>query len=123
AGVRHPLSRGYDLVGSVRWQDLSRQDQLDVRLFGGGLAGSDVPEWQPRYRGFSDVYRVGVGVEGDDSETFRLGGRLRFETGAVDAARATPIQVAGPSFTAATGAELRFSEHFVVSAGYELGWF
>lgn len=123
AGLRMGALPGYDFVASLRWQDLSRHDQLDVRLFGGDLDPQRVPEWFPRYRGFSDVWRLGLGLEGDEAERVRLGGRLRFETGAVGDRRITPIQAAGASLTAATGAELRLAEHFVVTAGYDLTWF
>src|SRR5690606_12696068 len=61
--------------------------------------------------------------EGDPSERLRLGVRLRGESGAVDAERASPIQMDGINATLALGAELRFAEHFVFGAGYGLTWF
>lgn len=121
-GYRRPLFGSFDLVTDLRLQDLSRHNQLDIRLIGSDLT-TDVPEWMPRYRGMKDVWRASVGLESSDLETFRVGARLRLETGAVDDSAVTPLQVAGGSVTLATGAEVRIADHFVFNAGYELTWF
>ncbi len=121
-GYRRPLVGDFDVVGDLRWQDWSRHDQFDIRLIGSDL-GSTLPEWMPRYRGMQDVWRLSAGVESNDRQAYRVGARLRLETGAVHNAAISPLQVAGESATLATGAELRLAEHFVVNLGYELTWF
>lgn len=122
-GVRGPLFPGYDLVAGVRWQNASRQDQLDIRTFGGDLTGTDVPEWYPRYRGFEDTIRIDGGLERQEDAVFRYGGRLRAETGAVNASKVTPLQIEGIHFGVGAGAELRIAQYVVVTATYDANWF
>ena len=61
-GYRRPLFGSLDLVTDVRWQDLSRHNQFDIRLIGSDLT-TTVPEWMPRYRGMQDVWRASAGIE------------------------------------------------------------
>jgi long-subunit fatty acid transport protein len=123
AGIRGPILPGYDLVADLRWQNYSRQQLFDIQMFGGDLADGDVPTWSPRLRGFRDVYRLSGGIERQSDARLRYGGRLRFETGAVDASTITPLQVDGYNLTVAGGAELRVSQQLVVALGYDLSWF
>ncbi len=80
-GVRGPLLPGYDLVTSARWQNMSRHDVYDIRLYGGDLIDAGAPEWYPRYRGMRDVWQGSVGLEGQDLGRTRFGGRLRVGVG------------------------------------------
>lgn len=121
-GYRRPISNNLDLVTDLRWQDLSRHNQFDIRMISKEL-GSDLPEWMPRYRGMQNVWRLSAGIEGNDLQRYRFGARLRIESGAVKTDAITPLQVAGGNATLATGAELRLADHVVVSVGYELTWF
>jgi long-subunit fatty acid transport protein len=121
-GYRRPVLGTFDLVTDLRWQDWSRHNQFDIRLFGGNL-GPDTPEWMLRHRGLHDVFRVSLGLESDDQQKYRYGARFRFETSAADDNRITPIQVAGSNLTLATGTELHLADRWIVSLGYEISWF
>ena len=120
-GYRRPILSNFDLISDLRWQDWSRHDQFDIRLFGGQL-GEAIPEWMPRYRGMHDVWRLSGGVESNDSQRHRFGARLRLETSSADAGAASPILIPGASVTLATGAEIRIADPWVIGLGYELGW-
>jgi long-subunit fatty acid transport protein len=122
-GVRGPLLPGYDLVTSARWQNLSRHDVYDIRLYGGDLTDAGVPEWYPRYRGLRDVWQASFGLEGQEAGRTRFGGRLRVESGATTARNVSPLQVDGLDLGAAGGVELRVSQHVVFQLGYDLSWF
>jgi hypothetical protein len=122
-GMRGPILPGYDLVTGVRWQNLSRHDLFDIRLYGGDLAGASVPEWYPRYRGLRDVWQGTVGLEGQEVGRTRFGGRLRVETGATTDRTVSPLQIDGLDVGAAGGVELRVSQHVVLQLGYDLSWF
>ena len=122
-GLRGPLLPAWDLVASARWQNLSRHEFYDVRLYGGDFEEAGVPEWYPRYRGFDDVVQVSGGVEGREIGSVRYGGRLHLETGATTAANTTPMQIEGFAAGAAGGGEVRLGDGWVVQAGYDLTWF
>jgi long-subunit fatty acid transport protein len=123
-GVRGPIFAGFDLVSGVRWQNYSRQDDFDIRLFGTDFQTAvDIPEWYPRYRGFADTWRGELGLESGEGARVRLGGRLRFETGATSSRRITPLEVSPLSFGTALGSEFRLSETLVLTAGYDLAWY
>jgi hypothetical protein len=122
-GGRGPLLPGYDLVASARWQNLSRHDVFDIRLYGGDLAAAGVPEWYPRYRGMRDVWQASIGLEGQEAGRTRYGGRVRVETGATTDATVSPIQIDGLDVGLAGGVELRLSQHVVLQIGYDLSWF
>jgi len=122
-GVRGPVLPGLDLVAAIRYETLSRHGQYDIRMFGGDLPAS-VPSWYPRYRGFDDVVTLEAGLEQHDGgEPVRLGGRLRFESGAVDAAETTPLQVEGLNLAAAVGIQLRLGGRWMLRASYGLTWY
>ncbi len=120
-GYRRAILKDYDLLTDLRWQDWSRHDQFDIRLFGGQL-GTAIPEWMPRYRGMHDVWRLSGGIESNDSQRHRIGARLRLETSSAESAAASPILVPGSNVTLATGAEIRVADQWVMGLGYELGW-
>lgn len=121
-GYRMPAFSDLDLVADLRWQDWSRHDQFDIRIFGGDVDES-IPEWMPRSRGFHDVWRGSIGLEQRPVNALRLGARIRVESGAVKQSAISAMQVAGQSFTLATGAEYRMSDHWLFNLGYELTWF
>ncbi len=121
-GYRRPVLPDFDFIADLRWQDWSRHSQFDIRLFGAELS-EDIPEWMPRHRGLHDVWRLSGGLESNDKQRHRYGARIRLESSAAAPGTATPLLIAGPSATLATGAELHISDQWVAGVGYELGWF
>ena len=122
-GVRGPVLPGWDLVTSARWLNLSRHQQLEIRMYGGDLEEIGVPDWYPRYRGMRDVLQLTGGLEGQDVGRTRFGGRVRLETGATSANAVAPLQVEGLNAAVAGGVDLQLHQHWVLSAGYDLTWF
>ncbi len=122
-GVRGPIFTGWDIVASGRWQNYSNHEQLDLRTFGGDLDPDEVPEWYPRDRDFADVWRLDAGLERQEDAVFRYGGRARFETAAIDATKATPLQIEGLNATLGGGAELRIAQYIVMTLTYDLSWY
>ncbi len=121
-GYRQPAFGSYDFVTDLRWQDWSRHNNFDIRLFGGDRS-PEIPEWMPRRRNMRDVWRLSAGLETGDQEAYRYGARLRVETASVDDLSISPTLVGGTQFTLATGTELKFTDHWVFSLGYELSLF
>jgi long-subunit fatty acid transport protein len=117
--LRGPAVPGWGLVASVRWQDNSRQRELDVRLRGVDLE-SIAPEWQPRYRGLRDTLQLQLGLEQDEGARFRIGGRLRFESGATTGYTNSPLEVDTHNLGASAGLEWRLAQHLVLTGGYDL---
>jgi hypothetical protein len=118
-GLRGPAFSDVDFFATGRWQNLSRQRLLDIRLLG----GATVPEWLTRYRGFDDTYTFTAGLEQREGARLRLGGRLQLETATTPAAAVSPSQVEGLHVTAAVGAELRLLERVVLYASYGLTYY
>lgn len=118
-----PLLGRYNAVLGVEFHNLSRQNQLDIRLFGEELAAAGVPEWIPRFRGFNDVWRISAGLESITPGSLRYGARVRYETAAVDTDLVTPIQVAGSNLGFAAGAELRFGGGWSLGGSYTFTWY
>jgi hypothetical protein len=122
ASLRGRITPGLDLTVGLRFENLSRVQQYDVRTFGAGLAGT--PEWQPRPRGLDNVYSAVAGVEQVDSgQRFLAGGRLGIETAAVPAERISPVQVDGLALTADAGAQLRLLPSLVIQVTYGASWY
>lgn len=119
-GLRGPVMPGWDLVTSVRWQDMSRYNELDLRMRGGDLASAGVPEWYPRYRGLQDTVQGQVGLEMDPAARVRLGGRVRLESGATRPRRASALGFDSANAALAVGAELRVGQHLVLHGGYDV---
>jgi hypothetical protein len=122
-GVRGPVLPGYDLVTGARWQNMSRHQQLEIRMFGGDLEENGVPEWYPRFRGMRDVFQLYGGLEGQDVGRTRFGGRVRIESGAIPSRNTSPIQIEGWNAGIAGGVDLALSQHWVLSGGYDLTWY
>jgi long-subunit fatty acid transport protein len=124
-GLRAPLPGApeLELVGGVRWQTWFTHDQLDVRMFGGDLAGHDIPEQYPLYRGFRNAFRFDVGVERKSFYPFRYGGRLSLERGAVLPDELTPLSTDSTNLAAGVGIEWRLGAALVLGFGYTLAWY
>jgi hypothetical protein len=122
-GARGSLTPALELIANVRWSNGARHRTYDLRMFGGDLPDS-VPSWYPRYRGFDDSVAFEAGVEQRDSgERWRFGARTSIETGSVDNAEVTALQVEGLHVGVAGGAAIRFSQRFVLQAGYQFAWY
>ena len=122
-GVRGPVLPGWDLVTSARWQNLSRHQQFELRMYGGDLEEVGVPEWYPRYRGMRDVIQLTGGLEGQDVGRTRFGGRVRLENGATSVENVAPLQIEGWNAALTGGVDLQLHQHWVLNAGYDLTWF
>ena len=122
-GVRGALLPGWDLVTAARWENWSRQKQLDIRFFGGDLIQGGAPEWYPRYRGLRDVWSLMGGLEQEDTGSITLGGRVHVESGAVSASTVSPMQIDGFNLGAGAGVQMRLAQHLVIQASYDLTWF
>lgn len=118
-GVRGPAFADVDFFAAGRWQNLSRQRVLDIRLLG----GARVPEWLTRYRGFDDTFTFTAGLEQSEGERLRLGGRLQLESATTPEAGVSPLQVEGLHVTGALGGELRLFQRVVLYASYGLTYY
>ena len=122
AGLRGRLRPTLDLVIGLRFENLSRLSQFDVRPLGGDLAG--VPEWLPRPRGLRNVLAGTAGVEQVDvGQRVVFGGRLGAETAAVSAQRISPMQVSGLVLTADAGVQVRLLPTLVLQISYGAGYY
>jgi long-subunit fatty acid transport protein len=119
-GLRGPLLADWDLITHLRWQDMSRHNELDLRMSGGDLDPAEVPEWLPRYRGLRDTIQATVGLEQDPAADLRLGGRLRFESGATSPFKASALAFESASLALGAGVEWRLGQHTVLHGGYDL---
>lgn len=124
AELRARLPQRLDLHVGMRWVDLSRLGAYDVRGYGESFPAANVPEWTERPLGFRDPFALWAGVEQIDAgERWRLGGRIGFETAAVDADKTSPMAIAPTSVTADLGAQLRLTPAIVVQLMYGLQYF
>ncbi|WP_428261956.1 hypothetical protein [Haliangium sp.] len=129
AGLRGPAFGSYEMFTTARWQNLSRQRLLDIRLIDPVVGGDSVPEWFQRYRGFNDVLTVEAGLEererAEPGERLRLGARVRLETPTTSDRAVAPTQVESLHLGAAVGGELRISENprLVLYASYGFTWY
>jgi hypothetical protein len=119
-GMRGPAFADVDFFAAARWQNLSRQRLLDIRLLS---SNTDVPEWLTRYRGFEDTFTFTAGLEQREGERLRLGGRLQLETATTPDAGVSPLQVEGLHLTAALGGELRLFDRVVLYGSYGLTYY
>ncbi|HWO25231.1 MAG TPA: hypothetical protein VNO30_41110 [Kofleriaceae bacterium] len=100
-----------DLHVGGRWEDLSRLQAYDVRMFGRRLVGTGVPEWVLRARGFHDSFALWAGIERYEAgQMWRYGARVGYETGSVDDRALSPMAVAPRSFTFDAGGQLRLGD-------------
>jgi hypothetical protein len=118
-GMRGPAFADVDFFAAARWQNLSSQRLLDIRLLG----GASVPEWLTRYRGFEDTFTFTAGLEQREGERLRLGGRLQLETATTPEDGVSPLQVEGLHVMAALGAELRLFDRVVLYGSYGLTYY
>jgi hypothetical protein len=124
AEFRMRLPTMLDLHVGFRWEDLSRLSAYDVRGYGSTFFTYNIPEWTERPRGFHDPFALWAGVDQvDKGETFRFGGRIGLETSSVDTDKTSPNAIDPMSLTFDGGAQLRFSENWVLQATYGLQYF
>jgi long-subunit fatty acid transport protein len=124
AEYRTRLPERLDLHVGFRWEDLSRMSAYDVRGFGSTFSTNGIPEWTERARGFHDPFALWAGVEQvEHGETWRFGGRLGFETSAVDTDQTSPTAIAPISLTTDIGVHLRLSPTLIVEGTYGLQYF
>lgn len=108
AEVRARVEPRFDLHVGGRWEDLSRMQAYDVRLYNSTFAGYGIPEWTLRPRGFHDAFALWAGVERVRGlQPWRYGARLGFETGATAKNATAPMTISPSSFTFDAGGELR----------------
>ena len=125
--LRAGLPDQLDLHVGARWEWARRFQQYDVRTYGSFFPSEGIPEWMPRTRGLNNTLAMWAGVEQSEIGTLepapvRLGGRIGFETAAVDNDKTTPLTIAPTSFTADVGIQLRLSQ-FVLQLTYGLQYF
>lgn len=122
-GVRGPVARDLEIVAAARWQSLSKYRQYDIRIFDSDVSPT-TPEWYPRFTGLRDVYTFEAGAEGMLLPQLKLGGRLRYETGATATQDISPTYVEGTQLGWDMGGELRlFDNRLAIEAGYAITWF
>ncbi len=122
-GGRGPILPDWDLVADARLQTHQSHDRIDVRMFGGELAEAGVPEWYPRYLGFTWTGRIQAGLERSERGPLRYGARLGWEKATLPTDRITPLHVAGMQLYLNLGGELRLGQSVVLGASYHFGWF
>ena len=123
AGVRGRITEGLDLVGELRWDQLSSFQQYDVRMYGLELDAAGVPEVLPRPRGMRDQLALQAGVEQvDTGQRFVLGGRLGAERGAVADERLSALNAYGAAVTADVGVQVRIAPSWILQLGYGVRW-
>jgi hypothetical protein len=91
-----------------------------VRVFGGELVGTDVPEWTLRPQGLHDAYAAEVGAEQTDlGQRLRIGGRFGFDTGAVADQALSPRAPWGTQFSLSLGGQVRL-DRWILQLGYRV---
>lgn len=122
--LRAGLEGSLDLHVGLRWQDLSRFQNYDIRGYGTALRNANTPEWTLRPRGLRDPLAAWAGVEQRNIGNwwYRLGARIGIETSSVDDARTSPLTIAPRSYTADVGAQFRLGS-LVVQTSYGLQYF
>jgi hypothetical protein len=130
AEVRARLPRDLELHVGGRWEDLSRLQAYDVRVYNSTFVSPAdpadptraVPEWTLRARGLRDAVAIWAGVEqADVGDHLRLGARAGYETAAVPAAALAPGTIAPAAFTVDGGLEWRAARSsWILHLGYGL---
>jgi hypothetical protein len=131
AELRARLPLDLDLHIGLRWEDLSRLQAYDVRLYNVRnsatmLPVANIPEWTEHPRGFHDPVAMWAGVEqvaAHTSQLVRVGARIGFETSSVDASQTSPMTIAPASLTFDVGAQLLVAPGLYVQASYGLQYF
>jgi hypothetical protein len=125
-GVRTPIiNEALQLSAGGRWEDTSRLAGYDVRPYGRDLAAAGVPEWIRRARGLHDAVALWAGVEQVDAgQAWRIGGRLGYETAAIDDDKISPGNNASDSVTLDGGVQWRLPiARWVLEFNYGLAYF
>lgn len=119
-----PLVEHVNVHVGGRWEHLSRFESYDVRGYGSTLPPNNIPEWQPRPRGFHDTFALWAGVEqtGFDRD-LALGARIGVETSALDDDRTSPLTIAPSSGTLDFGIQYQLTPTLLVQASYGLQYF
>ena len=123
-GLRGPIAPGVELITGARWEDLSRLDAFDVRLYGRAFEDAGVPEWLRRPRGYRDPLRVWAGVEQIDYGQRWLGGaRLSVATPSVDRERVNASTIERWAVGLSLGGQARIGRGFSTQLTYTGRWF
>ena len=127
AELRARLPHQLDLHVGGRWEDLSRLDAYDVRIYGSTSVFNGIPEWTERPIGMHDAFAGWIGVEQVDTggEPHLLyGARVGFESfvgiGEPDLAADRRTGVASRFDL---GAQRRISRNAVLQVSYGLQYF
>jgi len=126
AEVRARLPEHLELHVGGRLEDLERFQAYEVRAYGSTIRPNDIPEWQPRPRGFHWTYAMWAGVEQVDrgsASPLLLGARIGFETKAVNNDDTSPLTIAPASATLDLGLQYRLSDQLSLQVGYGLQYF
>lgn len=122
--LRARIRETLDLHVGGRWEHLSRFSAYDVRGYGSTFRAADIPEWQRRPRGFDSTVAVWAGVEQvERAMPVIVGGRIGFETSALEDEKTSPLTIAPASITLDGGVQYRVGESLILQASYGLQYF
>lgn len=108
AEVRARLTDELELHVGGRWEDLSRMQAYDVRVYNSTFPANGIPEWTLRPRGLHDSFALWSGVERvDRGQLGSYGARIGVETSSLNPNQLSPMTVAPRSFTLDAGGQLR----------------
>ncbi len=120
AGTTWHARRGLEVSLTARWLWLHLHDRIDIRLVSPALDAAGLPDHIVLHRGFHDVLDARARVTYWWHERVRIGGELRVETSAVDAADVNAAAADGLKVEPVILAQLRLGRRFWLSAGYGL---
>ena len=120
AGTTWHARPGLEVSLTARWLWLHLHDRIDIRLVSPVLDASGLPDHIVLHRGFHDVLDARARVAYWWHERLRIGGELRVETSAVDAADVNAAAVDGLKVEPVILAQLHLGRRFWLSAGYGL---
>jgi hypothetical protein len=110
AELRARLLAPLELHLGARYERLARLQFYDVRGYDSTFRAANIPEWQPRPRGFQNSLAMWVGVDQIEREfPLILAGRVGFETASVSDDRTSPLTIAPTSATLDVGFQYRFT--------------